>query len=389
MDFDLSDEQRAVRDLCRDFAQNEVAPKAAHYDELGEFPYDLVAGMARLGLFALPFPESEGGHGGDFLSYCLALEEIARADAALAITLEAAVSLGISPFVHFGTPEQKQRYLPSLLSGEKLWAFGLTEPDAGSDAGGTTTRAVRDGDEWVVNGRKVFITNAGTDISAGVTITAVTGRGSEGEKQISAFAVERGTPGYTQAPKYRKLGWHASDTRELLFDDVRVPSGNLVGHEGAGFRQFLQILEGGRVAIAALAVGLAQACLDASLRHAAERRQFGQPIARFQANQFKLADMATQIELARLMVWRAATLIDRTGSAGVYASMAKLHASEVATACANQAVQIHGGYGFIEESPVARYYRDVKINEIGEGTSEVQRILIARHLLRPLGVGVD
>jgi len=389
MDFDLSDEQRAVRDLCRDFAQNEVAPRAAHYDEAGEFPYELVAGMARLGLFALPFPESEGGAGGDFLSYCLALEEIARADAALAITLEAAVSLGISPFVHFGTPEQKERYLPSLLSGEKLWAFGLTEPDAGSDAGGTRTRAVRDGDEWVINGRKVFITNAGTDISAGVTITTVTGTGSEGEKQITAFAVEKGTPGYTQAPKYRKLGWHASDTRELLFDDVRVPHANLVGHEGAGFRQFLQILEGGRVAIAALAVGLAQACLDASLRHAAERRQFGQPIARFQANQFKLADMATQIELSRLMVWRAAAAIDRTGSAGVYASMAKLHASEVATACANQAVQIHGGYGFIEESPVARYYRDVKINEIGEGTSEVQRILIARHLLRPLGVGVD
>ncbi len=389
MDFDLTDEQRAVRDVCRDFARNEVAPKAAHYDETCEFPYELVAGMARLGLFGLPFPESEGGAGGDFLSYCLALEEIARADAALAITLEAAVSLGISPFIEFGTREQKQRYLPALLSGEKLWAFGLTEPDAGSDAGGTSTRAVRDGDEWVVNGRKVFITNAGTDISAGVTITAVTGVGSEGEKQISAFAVERGTPGYTQAAKYRKLGWHASDTRELLFDDVRIPHANLMGHEGAGFRQFLQILEGGRVAIAALAVGLAQACLDASLKHAAERRQFGQPIARFQANQFKLADMATQIELSRLMVWRAATAIDRTGSAGVYASMAKLHASEVATACANQAVQIHGGYGFIEESPVARYYRDVKVNEIGEGTSEVQRILIARHLLRPLGVGVD
>jgi len=389
MDFDLSDEQRAVRDLCRDFAQNEVAPRAAHYDETAEFPYDLVAGMARLGLFGLPFPESVGGAGGDFLSYCLALEEIARADAALAITLEAAVSLGISPFVAFGTPEQKERYLPALLSGERLWAFGLTEPDAGSDAGGTSTRAVRDGDDWVINGRKVFITNAGTDISAGVTITAVTGAGSQGEKQITAFAVEKGTPGYTQAPKYRKLGWHASDTRELLFDDVRIPHANLMGHEGAGFRQFLQILEGGRVAIAALAVGLAQACLDASLAHAAARRQFGQPIARFQANQFKLADMATQIELSRLMVWRAATAIDRTGSAGVYASMAKLHASEVATACANQAVQIHGGYGFIEESPVARYYRDVKINEIGEGTSEVQRILIARHLLRPLGVGVD
>ena len=388
MDFDLTDEQRAVRDVCRDFARNEVAPKAAHYDETCEFPYELVAGMARLGLFALPFPESEGGAGGDVLSYCLALEEIARGDAALAITLEAAVSLGISPFVSFGTPKQKQRHLPQLLAGERLWAFGLTEPEAGSDAGGTQSRAVRDGDEWVINGRKVFITNAGTDISAGVTMTAVTGT-ENGEKQITAFAVERGTPGYTQAPKYRKLGWHASDTRELLFDDVRVPRGNIVGGEGAGFRQFLQILEGGRVAIAALSVGVAQACLDASLQYSASRRQFGQPIARFQATQFKLADMATQIELARLITLRAATAIDETGSAGVYASMAKLHASEVATACANQAVQIHGGYGFIEESPVARYYRDVKVNEIGEGTSEVQRILIARHLLRPLGVGTD
>jgi short-chain 2-methylacyl-CoA dehydrogenase len=388
MDFDLTDEQRAIRDVCRDFAQGEVAPKAAHYDETGDFPYDLVAGMGELGLFGLPFPESEGGSGGDFVSYCLAMEEIARADAAVAITLEAAVSLGISPFVSFGTPEQKQRYLPQLLAGEKLWAFGLTEPEAGSDAAGTQTRAVRHGDEWVINGRKAFITNAGTDISAGVTITAVTG-GSNGDKQITSFAVERGTPGYTQAPKYRKLGWHASDTRELLFDDVHVPNDSIVGSEGAGFRQFLQILEGGRVAIAALAVGVAQACLDASLQYSASRKQFGQPIARFQATQFKLADMATQVELSRLITLRAATAIDRTGSAGVYASMAKLHASEVATACANQAVQIHGGYGFIEESPVARYYRDVKINEIGEGTSEVQRILIARHLLRPLGIGGD
>ncbi|HXA29121.1 MAG TPA: acyl-CoA dehydrogenase family protein [Candidatus Angelobacter sp.] len=389
MNFDLTDEQRAVRDVARDFAQGEVVPKAAHYDETGEFPYDLVAGMGRLGLFALPFPESEGGAGGDFISYCLAMEEIARADAALAITLEAAVSLGISPFVHFGTAEQKEKHLPQLLSGERLWAFGLTEPEAGSDAGGTQSRAVRDGDGWVINGRKAFITNAGTEISAGVTMTAVTGTDAAGGKQITAFAVERGTPGYTQAPKYRKLGWHASDTRELLFDDVRVPAGSVVGQEGAGLRQFLQILEGGRVAIAALSVGVAQACLDASLSYSAQRRQFGQPIARFQATQFKLADMATQIELARLITMKAASLIDCTGGAGVYASMAKLHASEVATACANQAVQIHGGYGFIEESPVARYYRDVKINEIGEGTSEVQRILIARHLLRPLGVGTD
>jgi butyryl-CoA dehydrogenase len=339
--------------------------------------------MAKLGLFALPFEESVGGAGAGFLSYCLAMEEIARADAAVAITYEAAVSLGISPIVNFGTTEQQQRWLPQLLSGERLWSFGLTEPEAGSDAAGTQTRAERRDGEWVINGGKSFITNAGTDISAGVTITAVTGT-ADGEREISAIAVERGTPGYAQAPKYRKLGWHASDTRELTFEDCRVPQNNLIGTQGGGYRQFLQILEGGRVAIAALSVGLAQACLDASLTYSSQRRQFGQPIASFQATQFKLADMATQIELSRLMTWRAAAAIDAGQSPVPYASMAKLHASEVATACANQAVQIHGGYGFMEESPVARYYRDVKASEIGEGTSEVQRILIARHLLADL-----
>jgi len=388
VDFELSDEQRNIRGVVRDFAQGEVAPTAAHYDETGEFPYEWVRGMAKLGLFALPFAESVGGAGGDHMSYCLAMEEIARADASCAITLEAAVSLGIATLVHFGTKEQQERWLPALLAGDRLWAFGMTEPGAGSDAGGTQTRAVRQGESWVINGRKAFITNAGTDISAGVTLTAVTG-GSDGAKEISAIAVEQGTPGYGQAPKYRKLGWHASDTRELIFEDVRVPLTNLVGAKGEGYSQFLQILEGGRVAIAALAVGVAQACLDASLTYAAERKQFGQPIARFQATQFKLADMGTQIELARLMTWRAAAAIDTGKSPAPYASMAKLHASEVATACANQAVQIHGGYGFMEESPVARYYRDVKVNEIGEGTSEVQRILIARHLLRPFELGLD
>jgi len=385
VNFDLSDEQRHIRDVVRDFAQAEIAPRAAHYDETGDFPYDLVEGMARLGLFSLPFPEAIGGAGGDFLSYCLAMEEIARADASCAITLEAAVSLGIAPIARFGSKEQQQRWLGPLLAGERLWAFGLTEPDAGSDAAGTQTRAVRDGDAWVINGRKAFITNAGTDISAGVTVTAITG-GRDGHKEISTIAVERGTPGYTQAPKYRKLGWHASDTRELVFDDCRVPLNNLVGGLGAGLTQFLEILEGGRVAIAALSVGVAQACLDASLAYSSTRHQFGVPIATFQATQFKLADMGTQIELARLMTWRAAAAIDAGRSPTPYASMAKLHASEVATACANQAVQIHGGAGFMEESPVARLYRDVKINEIGEGTSEVQRILIARHLLRPFEV---
>lgn len=381
VNFDLSEEQRAVRDLCREFAREEVAPRAADYDRTGEFPYDLVARMGTLGLFALPFPEAVGGAGGDFLSYCLALEEIARADAALAITLEAAVSLGITPIVEFGTAAQRERWLPPLLRGERLWAFGLTEPEAGSDAAATRTRARRQGDAWVVDGTKCFITNAGTDISAGVTITAVTGTEPDGSRRISALAVERGTPGYTQSPPYRKLGWHASDTRELHFQDCRVPLDNLLGEEGGGLRQFFAVLEKGRVALGALAVGLAQACLDASLAHATQRRQFGQRIARFQAIQFALADMATQIELSRLMVWRAAAEVDAGRRPGVWASMAKLHASEVATACAGRAVQIHGGAGFMEDLPVARYYRDAKVNEIGEGTSEVQRLLIARHLL--------
>ena len=388
MDFELSREQREIRDTVRDFARAQIEPRAAQYDETQEFPYDIVDGMAELGLFALPFPEKVGGAGGDFLSYVVALEEIAHADAACAITLEAAVSLGIAPIVEFGSKEQQERWLPDLMAGRKLWSFGLTEPEAGSDAGGTQTQAKRDGDSWVINGRKVFITNAGTDISAGVTLTAVTGQ-KDGKKEITAIAVEKGTPGYTQAPKYRKLGWHASDTRELLFDDCRVPLSNTLGEPGHGYRQFLHILENGRIAIAALSVGVAQACLDHSVRYSAERKQFGVPLAKFQATQFKLADMATQIELARLITYKAAAIVDSGKPAGTYASMAKLHASEVATACANQAVQIHGGYGFMEESPVARFYRDVKVNEIGEGTSEVQRILIARDLLRPFNIRID
>jgi short/branched chain acyl-CoA dehydrogenase len=385
MDLELSEEQRAVRDLCRDFARGEIAPRAAHHDETGDFPYELVAQMGRLGLFALPFPAEVGGAGADFLSYCLALEEVARADASCAITLEAAVSLGISPLVEFGSREQRERWLAPLLAGERLWAFGLTEPGSGTDAAGLESRAVLEGGDWVINGRKAFITNAGTDISAGVTVAVITGMDGP-RKRISTIAVERGTPGYTQAPKYRKLGWHASDTRELLFDDCRVPRDHLVGVEGRGLDQFLHTLEAGRVAIAALSVGLAQACLDQSLRYSAERRQFGLPIARFQAIQFKLADMATQVEAARLLTWQAAARIDRGLPPGMHASMAKLHASEVATWCAGQAVQVHGGLGFMEESPVARYYRDAKVGEIGEGTSEVQRILIARELLRSFAV---
>ncbi|MGH7692866.1 MAG: acyl-CoA dehydrogenase family protein [Candidatus Dormibacteria bacterium] len=380
LSFELSDAQAAIRDTCREFAGQVVAPQAGDWDRREEFPYPLVRQMAELGLFGLPYPESVGGAGADFVSYLVALEEIARADASLAITLEAAVSLGIAPIYHYGTPGQKETYLPDLCAGRRLWAFGLTEPEAGSDAGGTKTRARREGREYVVDGSKCFITNSGTEISAGVTITAITSE-QGGRKRISALLVERASPGYQVAPPYRKLGWHASDTRELTFANCRVPEANLLGTEGGGLGQFFKTLEAGRVAIAALAVGLAQACLDAALGYAQARRQFGRPISQFQATQLKLADMATQIELSRLMVWRAGTLIDQGRAAGRYAAMAKLHASETATWCANQAVQIHGGAGFMEDLPVARYYRDVKINEIGEGTSEVQRLIIASHLL--------
>jgi butyryl-CoA dehydrogenase len=380
LSFELSPEQAAIRNATREFASQVVAPQAADWDRREAFPYPVVAQMAELGLFGLPYPESVGGAGADFMSYLVALEEIARADAALAITMEAAVSLGIAPIFHYGTEEQQQRYLPDLCSGRKLWAFGLTEPEAGSDAGGTKTRARRDGDGWLVEGTKCFITNAGTDISSGVTITAVTGN-EGGRKQISAFLVERGTAGYELGPPYRKLGWHASDTRELNFAQCRVPTANVLGKEGGGLGQFFKTLEAGRVAIAALAVGVAQACLDASLIYSQQRRQFGRAISQFQATQMKLADMDTQIELSRLMVWRAGSLIDLGQAPGKFAAMAKLHASEIATWCANQAVQIHGGAGFMEDLPVARYYRDVKINEIGEGTSEIQRLMIASHLL--------
>ncbi len=380
LSFELTPEQAEIRQAAREFADQVVAPQAALYDREERFPYSTVARMGELGLFGLPYPESVGGAGADFISYLLALEEISRADASLGITLEAAVSLGIAPIFAFGTPAQQEHHLPDLLAGRALWAFGLTEPEAGSDAGGTRTKAVRDGSEFVIDGSKCFITNAGTDISRGVTITAITGS-SGGRSQISAIMVERGTPGYTQAPAYRKLGWHASDTRELSFNSCRVPQGNLLGKEGGGFSQFLKILEAGRVAIAALSVGLAQACLDACLGYSQQRRQFGRSLSRFQATQMKLADMATQIEMSRLMVWRAGTLIDQGRPAGKFAAMAKLQASETATWCANQAVQIHGGVGFMEDLPVARYYRDVKINEIGEGTSEVQRLVIASHLL--------
>jgi short-chain 2-methylacyl-CoA dehydrogenase len=385
MDFALTPEQQAIRDTCRDFAREVVAPAAEELDRDHRFGYDIVRQMGELGLFGLPFSEEFGGAGADFLSLCIAIEEISRADAGVGITLEAAVCLGSSPIHDFGTPAQKAQWLPDLLAGRKLWAFGLTEPEAGSDAGATKTRAeTRDG-RWVINGAKQFITNCGTSISAGVTITAVTGRDG-GENEISALMVPTGTPGYHVLEPYRKLGWHSSDTHPLSFEDCEVPAENLLGQRGGGYRQFLHTLTGGRIAIAALSVGVAQACLDAALAYARERRTFGEPISRHQAIQFKLADMAMETEVARTMVYRAASAYAAEGASEtsdevrMLAAMSKLYASEASKRAADNAVQIHGGYGFMEDYPVARYWRDVKVNEIGEGTSEVQRMLIARLL---------
>ena len=384
MDFELTSEQQAIRETCRDFAREVIAPAADDLDRNHRFGYDIVRQMGELGLFGLPFAEEAGGAGADFLSLCIAIEEISRADAGVGITLEAAVCLGSAPIYDFGTREQKERWLPDLLSGHKLWSFGLTEPEAGSDAGATKTRAeARDG-KWVINGAKQFITNCGTDISAGVTITAVTGRNGDGP-EISALIVPTGTPGYHVLESYRKLGWHSSDTHPLSFEDCEVPAENLLGERGGGYRQFLHTLTGGRIAIAALSVGLAQACLDAALAYAKERRAFGEPISKHQAIQFKLADMAMETEVARTIVYRAAVAYGREGAqttdeVRMLAAISKLYASEASKRAADNAVQIHGGYGFMEDYPVARYWRDVKVNEIGEGTSEVQRMLIARLL---------
>src|ERR1051326_377760 len=386
MDFTLTEERKRVRELCRDVAREVVAPAAEELDREHRFGYDIVRQMGELGLFGLPFGEQYGGAGADYLSLCLAIEESSRADAGVGITLEAAVCLGAAPIHDFGTEQQKEAWLPDLLSGRKLWAFGLTEPHAGSDAGATRTRAeLRDG-EWVITGSKPFITNCGTDISAGVTITALTGKGhANGEPEISAILVTTGTPGYEILPGYRKLGWHSSDTHPLSFEDCRVPEENLLGARGGGYRQFLHTLMGGRIAIAALSVGVAQACLDAALAYAKERQAFGAPIGKQQAIPCKLADMAMETELARTMVYRAATAYahdggETTNELRLLAAMSKLFASQASKRAADQAVQIHGGYGFMEDYPVARYWRDVKVNEIGEGTSEVQRMLIARLL---------
>ncbi|MEV4722256.1 acyl-CoA dehydrogenase family protein [Micromonospora humida] len=380
MDFRLSEEHEALRESVRDFAREAVAPVIAEHYERHTFPYEIVRQMGKMGLFGLPFPEEHGGMGGDYFALCLALEELARVDSSVAITLEAAVSLGAMPIFRFGTDEQQARWLPKLLSGEALAGFGLTEPGTGSDAGGTQTRAVLDGDEWVINGSKAFITNSGTDITALVTVTAVTGTNPDGSKELSTIIVPSGTPGFTVAPGYSKVGWNASDTHELTFDDCRVPAGNLLGERGRGFAQFLRILDEGRIAIAALAVGLAQGCVDESLKYAKERQAFGQPIGNYQAIQFKIADMELKAHTARLAYHDAAARMLAGEPFKRQAAIAKLHASTVAVDNAREATQIHGGYGFMNEYPVARFWRDSKILEIGEGTSEVQRMIIARDL---------
>jgi butyryl-CoA dehydrogenase len=381
MNFDPTEEQRRWRDLARDFAQHEIRPRAAELDREQKFPYDIIADMADLGLLGLTLPEEYGGSGGDFVAYNLALEEISRADTSVGITMEAHLSLGCAPILAYGTPEQKDGYLPRCATGENLWAFGLTEEGAGTDAGGTQTTARLEDGHWVIEGSKKWITNSGTDITGGVTVIARTGTRENGKPELTAILVPQDTPGYTRGPGYEKLGWRAADQHPLFFNDCRVPEENLLGERGRGFSQFLATLDAGRVAVAALSVGLAQACFDEALARAKEREQFGRAISGFQAIQFKLADMALEIELARNLVLKAAWLKDMGRSFGREASMAKVFASEAAKRAADQAVQIWGGEGFMETSAVARYWRQVKINEIGEGTSEINRQIIARTFL--------
>jgi short-chain 2-methylacyl-CoA dehydrogenase len=375
LDFDLDDEHALLRETVRRFAVERVAPVAEELDREKRFPYELVAEMAELGLLGMTIPEVYGGGGTDTLAYAIAVEELTRIDSSVAITVAAHHSLGTLPIFYFGNEEQRQRWLPELASGRKLAAFGLTEADAGSDAGATKTTARLENGEWIVDGSKIFITNAGTDITALVTITAVTGEG-----EISNIVVPNGTPGYAISPPMQKLGWRASDTRELSFAGVHVPEDHLLGQRGEGFRQFLQILDGGRISVAAMGVGLAQGCYDLAAAYAAERRQFGRPIAAFQAVQTKLVDMATEIEAARGLVWKAAWEKDQGRDFSRTAAMAKLYSGELSHRAANWALQIHGGYGFMDEYAISRLYRDQKILEIGEGTNEVQRMVIARQL---------
>jgi short-chain 2-methylacyl-CoA dehydrogenase len=375
LNFDLGQEHELVRSTVREFAQQRVAPVAEELDRESRFPYDLVGEMAELGLMGMTIPEEYGGGGADTLAYAIAVEELTRVDSSVAITMAAHHSLGTLPIYSFGNEEQKRQWLPDLASGKKLAAFGLTEPEAGSDAGAVRTGAeLRDG-EWIVNGAKIFITNAGTDITACVTITARTG-----DDEVSNVIVPNGTPGYEISKPMKKLGWHASDTRELSFKDCAVPEENLLGPRGQGFRQFLEILDGGRISVAAMGVGLAQGAYDLALAYAQERKQFGQPISKFQAVQFKLADMATEIEAGRVLVYKAAWLKDQGRDFALAAAQAKLYTGELSHRAANWALQIHGGYGYMDEYAISRLYRDQKILEIGEGTNEVQRMVIARQL---------
>jgi short-chain 2-methylacyl-CoA dehydrogenase len=375
LNFDLDQDQELVRSTVREFAQQRVAPAAEELDRESRFPYELVGELAELGLMGMTIPEEYGGAGADTVSYAIAVEELTRVDSSVAITLAAHHSLGTLPIYYFGNEEQKRQWLPELASGKKLAAFGLTEPAAGSDAGATRTHAELRGGEWIVNGSKIFITNAGTDITACVTITAQTG-----ENEISNIIVPNGTTGYEISKPMKKLGWRASDTRELSFKDVAVPEGNLLGPRGQGFHQFLEILDGGRISVAAMGVGLAQGAYDLAYAYAQERRQFGKPIARFQAVQFKLADMATELEAGRNLVYKAAWLKDQGRDFALAAAQAKLYTGELSNRAVNWALQIHGGYGYMDEYPISRLYRDQKILEIGEGTNEVQRMVIARHL---------
>ncbi len=375
MHFDLTEEQQAIRTLVRDFALGEVKPVAEELDRTKAFPYEIVRKLGELGLMGIPYPEEFGGGGADNLSYAIAIEELARIDSSVGITVAAHTSLGTWPLYAFGSEEQKAEWMPLLCSGERLGAFGLTEPEAGSDAGNVRTRAALDGGEWAINGAKQFITNSGTDITGFVMITARTG-----DEEVSNLLVPNGTPGYEVGEPYRKMGWNASDTRPLSFEDCRVPEENLVGPRGMGFKQFLQTLDGGRIGVAAMGVGLAQGALDEALAYAKERVAFGRPIASYQAIQAKLADISTEIEAARLLTYKAAALKDAGRNFSLTAAQAKLKTGRLAVRAAEEAVQIHGGYGYIEEYPVCRFYRDAKILTIGEGTDEVQQMVIARAL---------
>jgi butyryl-CoA dehydrogenase len=379
MRFELDEEHEAFRKVVREFAEAEIAPHSAAWDEAATFPAATVRKMGELGLFALPFPEEVGGMGGDFTSLCVAIEEVGRIDQSLGITLEAGVGLGINPIYAFGDEEQQQRYLPDLLAGRALAGFGLTEPEAGSDAGATRTSAKLDGDEWVINGSKAFITNAGTEMTSLVTITARTG-----DNEISSIIVPSGTDGFLVEPAYRKMGWHASDTRGLVFDDCRVPRGNLLGERGRGFQQFLTILDEGRIAIAALALGLTQACLELSVEYATTRHTFGRPIGANQGVAFQIADLQVMADASRMLTYRASALRDAGKPVRQAAAVAKLYATEAAVTASRIATQIHGGAGFMESSQVARLYRDAKVLEIGEGTSEIQRLVISRGLGLPV-----